>query len=149
MAMNTKYKIWIVLSLVAVFAIGLMTGYFSERYLVHRGPHKGGPEGRRQPHFPTVESLARDLDLTQDQQDRIRGIFKENEARLKDFGTGFHKRLDEIRAQLKREVDAVLTPDQIRKLESLISEYMKKNKMPAEKDNRPGDSSGPRDKGDS
>lgn len=146
--MNTKYKLWIILSLVAVFAIGLTTGYFSERYLVHRGPHKGGPESRR-PHFPTVESLARDLDLTQDQQDRIRGIFKENEARLKDFGAGFHKRLDEIRAQLKREVDAVLTPDQIRKLESLISEYMKKNKMPAEKDNRPGDSSGPRDKGDS
>jgi Spy/CpxP family protein refolding chaperone len=129
MAMNTKYKLWIVLSLVAVFVIGLATGYLSERYLVHRRSHGGGQEGRRPPHFPTVESLARDLDLTPDQQERIREIFKGNEARLKAFGDEFHKRLDEIRAQLKKEIDAVLTAEQIKKLEAMISEYMKKDGM--------------------
>jgi len=145
--MNTKYKLWIVLSLVAVFAIGLATGYFSERYLVHkRHEMKGGPDGRRPPHFPTVESLARDLNLTRDQQDRIREIFRKNEARLKGFGDEFHKRLDEIRGQLKSEVDAVLTPEQIRKLEAMISEYMKKDRM--SHDIGPGDPSAHTDKGD-
>ena len=147
MAMNTKYKLWIVLSLIAVFAIGLATGYFSERYLVHkRHEMKGGPDGRRPPHFPTVESLARDLNLTRDQQDRIREIFRKNETRLKGFGDEFHKRLDEIRGQLKSEVDAVLTPEQIRKLEAMISEYMKKDRM--SHDNMPGDPSRHQDKGD-
>jgi hypothetical protein len=146
--MNTKYKLWIILSLVAVFVIGLAAGFFGERYLVHRRPGQGGgPEGRRPPHFPTVESLAKDLDLTKDQQDRIREIFNGNEGRLKAFSDEFHKRLDGIRGQLKSEVDAVLTPDQIKRLGILIDEYMKKDKIPHK--DMPGDSSRHKeDKGD-
>jgi len=138
--MNNKYKLWIVLSLAAVFVIGLAAGYLGERYIVHRAFHKG------RPHFPTVESWARDLDLTKDQQDRIREIFAGNEARLKAFGDDFHRRMDEIRAQLKREVDAVLTPEQIVRLEALIKKYVGKDKTG--KDKSSGDSSRPKDKGD-
>jgi hypothetical protein len=138
--MNNRYKVWIVLSLVAVFAIGLAAGYFGERYIVHKAFHRG------RPHFPTVESLAKDLGLTKDQQDRIRKIFEGNEARLKAFGDDFHKRMDDLRGQLKREVDAVLTQEQIGRLEAMIKEYIGKDK--AQKDKSSGDSSRPQDKGD-
>jgi Spy/CpxP family protein refolding chaperone len=142
--MNTKYKFWIVVSLIAVFGIGLATGYFSERYIVHKRQ-----ESRRPPHFPTVESLAKDLDLTQDQQDRVREVFRKNEERLKAFGEDFHKRIDKIRAELKSEVDAILSPEQVRKLESLIEEYMKKDKQGRNShDKMPEDASRHQDKGE-
>jgi len=124
--MNAKVKFWIIFSLVAVFIIGGAAGYFGERYLVHKR-HEMRPEGRdrRGPHFPTVEILAKELSLSQVQQDQIREIFKRNEDRLKAFGEEFHKRLGEMRSQLKNEIDAVLTPEQKQKLEAMINEFMK------------------------
>jgi len=145
--MNAKAKFWIIFSLVVVFIIGGTAGYFGERYLVHkRHEPKPGGKDRRGPHFPTVEIMAKELNLSQAQQDQIREIFKRNEDRLKAFGEEFHKRLGEMRAQIKNEIDAVLTPEQKRKLEAMINEFMKKEK-PAH-DKMPGDSSRQMDKGD-
>jgi Spy/CpxP family protein refolding chaperone len=138
--MNAKVKFWIIFSLVAVFVIGGTAGYFGERYLVHkRHEPRPGERDRRGPHFPTVEILAKELSLSQAQQDQIREIFKRNEDRLKTFGEEFHKRLDEMRSQIKNEIDAVLTPEQKQKLEAMISQFMKKEK-PAH-DKMPGDPS--------
>lgn len=124
--MNAKVKFWIIFSLVAVFIIGGAAGYFGERYIVHkRHEMRPGKRDRRGPHFPTVEILAKELSLSQIQQDQIREIFKRNEDRLKAFGEEFHKRLGEMRSQLKNEIDAVLTPEQIQKLEAMINEFMK------------------------
>jgi len=124
--MNAKVKFWIIFSLVAVFIIGGAAGYFGERYLVHKRHEMGaGGRDRRCPHFPTVEILAKELSLSQVQQDQIREIFKRNEDRLKAFGEEFHKRLGEMRSQLKNEIDAVLTPEQKQKLEAMINEFMK------------------------
>jgi Spy/CpxP family protein refolding chaperone len=124
--MNAKVKFWIVFSLIAVFIIGGTAGYFGERYLVHkRHEPRPGERDRRGPHFPTVEILAKELSLSQAQQDQIREIFKRNEDRLKTFGEEFHKRLGEMRSQLKNEIDAVLTPEQKTKLEAMINQFMR------------------------
>jgi len=145
--MNAKVKFWIIFSLIAVFVIGGAAGYFGERYLVHKRhePRPGERDGRG-PHFPTVEMLAKELSLTQAQQDQIREIFKRNEDRLKTFGEEFHKRLGEMRSQIKNEIDAVLTPEQKQKLEAMISQFMKKDKP--SRDKMPGDPSRQMDKGD-
>jgi Spy/CpxP family protein refolding chaperone len=124
--MNAKVKFWIIFSLIAVFVIGGTAGYFGERYLVHkRHEPRPGERDRRGPHFPTVEILAKELSLSQAQQDQIREIFKRNEDRLKTFGEEFHKRLGEMRSQLKNEIDAVLTPEQKTKLEAMINQFMR------------------------
>jgi len=130
--MNAKLKLWIVVSLVAVFAIGVGVGYFGERYIVHKR-HEPRGDGRP-PHFPTVETMAKDLGLSQAQQDRIREIFKNNEARLEAFGTEFHDRLGELRGELMGEIKAVLTPEQNAEMEARIRAYMEKRRKDREKE---------------
>jgi hypothetical protein len=143
--MNAKLKLWIVVSLVAVFAIGVAVGYFGERYVVHKR-HESRGEGRSS-HFPTVETLARDLGLSPEQQDRIREIFKNNEARLEAFGGEFHKRLGELRGQLMEEIKAVLTPEQRAKLDARIREFKEKRRKDNE-DSRRDPSREQEDKGE-
>lgn len=126
--MNAKLKLWIVVSLVAVFAIGVAVGFFGERYLVHKRHEQRG-DGRRDgrsSHFPTVETLAEDLGLSPEQQDKVREIFKNNEARIEAFGGEFHTHLGELRDQLMGEIKAVLTPEQRAKLDSRIREFKEK-----------------------
>ena len=132
--MNAKLKFWIVASLVAVFAIGVAVGYFGERYVVHkRHELRGDKRGDGQPaHFPTVETLAKDLGLSPEQQDRIREIFRSNEGRLEAFSEEFHKRLGELRGRLMAEVKDVLTPEQKAKLEARIKEFKKKRRKERE-----------------
>ncbi len=145
--MNGKYKVWIVFSLVAVFILGITTGYFSERYLVHkRFEQRDNREDRRSHRPPTIEELAKDLNLDQGQQDRIREAFRMNEERLKTFGEEYHQRLREIRAQLKAEMDSIMTPEQKQKMEALIKESIAKRKDVNGQERR--ETSRPQDKGD-
>lgn len=145
--MNGKYKIWIVFSLVAVFILGIATGYFSERYLVHkRFAQRDNREDRRSHRPPTIEGLAEALNLDQDQQDRIREAFRMNEERLKAFGEEYHQRLKEIRSQLKAEMGSIMTPEQKQKLEAMIQEGISKRKGRDGQERK--DSSRPQDKGD-
>lgn len=132
--MNAKLKFWIVVSLVTVFAIGVAVGYFGERYVVHkRHELRGDKRGDGQPaHFPTVETLAKDLGLSPEQQDRIREIFRSNEGRLEAFSEEFHERLGELRGRLMAEVKDVLTPEQRAKLEARISEFKEKRRKERE-----------------
>jgi Spy/CpxP family protein refolding chaperone len=136
--MNAKLKFWIVVSLVAVFAIGVAVGYFGERYVVHKRhePREDQRGDGRPPHFPTVETLAKDLGLNPEQQDKIREIFRNNEPRLEAFGGEFHKRLGELRDQLMAEVKAVLTPEQKAKLEARIREFKEKKRKDSEDSRR-------------
>lgn len=132
--MNAKLKFWIVVSLVTVFAIGVAVGYFGERYVVHkRHELRGDKRGDGRPaHFPTVETLAKDLGLSPEQQDRIREIFRSNEGRLEAFSEEFHKRLGELRGRLMAEVMDVLTPEQRARLEARISEFKEKRRKERE-----------------
>jgi Spy/CpxP family protein refolding chaperone len=147
--MNAKLKLWIVVSLVAVFAIGVAVGYFGERYVVHKRHEQRG-DGRRDgrpAHFPTVETLAKDLGLSPEQQDRIREIFKNNETRLEAFGGEFHAHLGELRDQLLGEIKAVLTPEQRAKLDARIREF-KEGRSRENEDSRRDPSREQEDKGE-
>ena len=121
--MIKKYRIWVALTLLAVFALGAAAGVFGERYLMHRPSRRPS-----QPHtpFPLLEPVAKALALTAEQQDKLREIFKRSDERMKVLDTEIHARLREIRAQLKNEVDGVLTPEQRTKLEELIQKEMSK-----------------------
>ena len=115
--MIKKYKIWVALTLLVVFALGVAAGVFGERYLMHKRSNR--PAAARTP-FPLLAPVAKALALTAEQQDKLREVFKRSDERMKDLDTEIHGRLREVRAQLKGEVDAVLTPEQRAKLEELI-----------------------------
>ena len=123
--MKTKYKILVALTLLVVFGLGVAAGVLGERYVVHKKYRR--PSSDRT-HVPSLDAWAKDLGLTPDQQEKIREIFKKNEVRMKEYQTEFHGRLREIRKMLKEEIDAVLTPEQIKKMDEMFSRYADRRK---------------------
>jgi Spy/CpxP family protein refolding chaperone len=128
--MKTKYKILVALTLLVVFGLGIAAGVLGERYAAHKKEHRAAA-GR--PHLPSPESWARELGLTQEQQGRIREIFKQNEERMKAHRTESRARLGEIRRMLKDEIDAVLTPEQKVKNDEMIRRFEEQRKKESDR----------------
>jgi len=115
--MIKKYKLWVALTLVVVFGLGAAAGVFGERYLMHRRDRR--PAHPQTP-FLLLEPVAKALGLTPEQQDKLREVFRRSDERMKALDTEIHRQLREVRAQLKSEVDSILTPEQRAKLEDMI-----------------------------
>jgi len=132
--MKKRPTAWLAAALAVVFLAGAAAGIFFERLVLSpRGGH-GRPSG----HFPSLEILARELDLTADQQARIKDIFERNEERFRGLRGDIRKNLNDIREQLKREIDAVLTPEQIKKLQDMIARHKDKARREYERRNPGG-----------
>ncbi len=132
----SKYKFWLVLSLIVAFAAGVFGGIFSERYYFHRKRHANlaRTQTERSPaHFPSIEQLAQDLNLSTEQQELIRKIFERNDAKLKELRSDMRGRLNTIRAELKQELDAVLTAEQKQKFEAMIEKYLEQRKRESDR----------------
>jgi Spy/CpxP family protein refolding chaperone len=128
--MKTKYKILVALTLFVVFGLGVTAGVLGQRYATHKA--KSRVEAGR-PHPPSIESWAKDLGLTQAQQDKVREIFKQNEERMKAFRADNRSRLGELRKRLSEEIDAVLTPEQKGKNDEMIRRFAEWRKKEAER----------------
>ena len=115
--MKTKYKLLVALTLLVVFGLGVAAGVLGERYIVHKTYRRPSPD---RTHAPSLDAWAKELQLTPDQQTKIREIFKKNEERMKTYWSEGTARLREIRKTLKGEIDAVLTPEQQKKMDEMI-----------------------------
>jgi len=130
--MKNNYKLWIVLSLVIVLAAGIMGGILFERHVLDK---KTGKSTRRRStvRFPGFEIMAQELNLTQEQQEQIRDIFKNNEKRIKEMRGHFSERYSSLRTQLKSEIKNVLTEEQNLKFEAMIEKYLSQRKRDLDK----------------
>ena len=128
--MKNKYKLWIIISLAAVFMIGVAAGIFGERYVIHK---KDARLERLKPHFPTLETMAKELQLNDTQKGQIGDIFKKNEERLKMLRGELHQRLSEVRCLLKGDIESLLTPEQKQRFEAMIDAYLLQKKMEGER----------------
>jgi Spy/CpxP family protein refolding chaperone len=118
MTMKNKGKFWMGLSILVIFAAGMASGVFVDKYLLsgrHGRDRRGGP--------PSIEMMAKDLGLTQDQQDRIRFIFQQSEDRFRELRSNMHMSLSQIREGIKNEIDKILTPEQKEKFEAMLNEH--------------------------
>jgi Spy/CpxP family protein refolding chaperone len=131
--MINKYKLWIVLSLLTAFAAGLLGGIFWERYYFHRKRHASMARTQRtEGRPPDIQEMARDLGLSVEQQDQVKKIFESNDVRLKELRAEMHNRLSGIRSEIKSQIDAVLTPEQKSKFESIIAKHRERAKKESE-----------------
>jgi len=128
--MKTKYKILVALTLLVVFGLGVAAGVLGQRYVTHRASRRAAAA---RPHPPSPESWAKELGLTQEQQDKMREIFKRNEERMKAYRTESRARLGELRKQLWEETDAVLTPEQKKKNDEMIRRFEEWRKKESER----------------
>jgi Spy/CpxP family protein refolding chaperone len=118
--MKTKHKILAALLILVVFGLGVAAGVLGERYFVHKKYRRPAAE---RTHIPSLDAWAKELQLTPDQQTKIREIFKKNEVRMKTYRTEGLAKLGEIRRMLKGELDAVFTPEQKKKMEEMIRRH--------------------------
>lgn len=132
--MMGKYKFWIVLSVLVAFTAGLLGGIWSERYFFQKKRHARIDRAQRDSvHFPSLERMAQELELSTEQQEKIKKIFERNDIKLKELRSDMHGRLTKIRAELKRELDGVLTAEQKEKFEKMIQNYLLQRKQEYEK----------------
>jgi Spy/CpxP family protein refolding chaperone len=128
--MKTRYKILIALTLAVVFGLGVTGGVLGERYVTHRADRRAAAS---RPHMPSPEDWAKALSLTQDQQVRIREIFRKNDERMKAFRADNRAKLSDLRKQLKAEIDTVLTPEQRQKNDEMIRRFEEWRKKESER----------------
>ncbi len=132
--MKKRPTFWIAGALVLVFLAGAAAGVFFDRLILSPRPvHRRSPS-----HFPSLEMMAKELSLTTEQQARIKDIFERNEKRFRDLRADINSHLEEIRNQLKSEIDSVLTPEQIEKLQNMIARHRDRARRDYERYRRSG-----------
>ncbi len=127
--MKNHYKLWTILSLIIVFAAGLISGVLLDRHIFDQKPQ--GPTLRTDhrkrtstTRYPTLDLMAQELGLTAEQQEKIKEIFKNNEERFKALRKDMNEGLRNIRVQLMNEIKSVLTEEQQAKYEAMIKKYL-------------------------
>ncbi|MDD8030414.1 MAG: hypothetical protein PHQ25_00245 [Acidobacteriota bacterium] len=145
--MNNKYKLWVALSLIVVFALGVAVGVFGGKTFLDK--QKPKPRPKQEP-FPTLEIISKELQLTPEQETQIREAFKRSEERFQAFGKEVHRRLGELREQLKTEVDEILTTEQEKKMAELMEKYTRKRRgeAPDRRGDKPKSAAGAENKGE-
>ncbi|NQT80966.1 MAG: hypothetical protein HQ555_11320 [Candidatus Aminicenantes bacterium] len=133
--MKNNYKFWIVCSLVIVFIAGVAGGILFEKNFMEKKQERRVKK-RSPVRFPSLKIMAQELNLTSEQQEEIREIFKNNEERFKKLRTHMDERLSSIRTQLKSEIKNVLTEEQNAKFEAMIQKYISQKKKEEEKRKR-------------
>ena len=144
--MKNRNKLWIILSLIVVFAAGVIAGILFENHILDKKPRRSERE-RSSDRPPTLEMMAEELALTDEQQEKFREIFKNNEERLKKVRGQIHELYDSLRAQLKEEIDSVLTEEQRAKFQAMIDKHLSKRKKQKDGKDRRSERN-QRDKGD-
>jgi len=128
--MKNHYKFWIILSLILVFFAGIAGGIFIDKLFIQKSLEKR----RSSPPPPhSIDMMAKELNLTSEQQEKIREIFKNNEERLKSLRKDFFDHLSQIRTQLKNEIKNVLSEEQGKKFEAMIEKFESQMKKEQER----------------
>jgi len=129
--MKNRYKLWIVLSLIIVFAAGVAGGFLLEKTLSDRSHRKDRKE--KSVRFPTLETMAEQLRLTIDQQEEIRIFFKLNEDEFHTLRKDMRERLSTMRVRLIDNIKSVLDQKQTEKFEAMIENYLALRKKQSER----------------
>jgi len=129
--MKNTYKFWIVFSLIIVFAAGVLGGILLDNSLLDKKPKRSSRK-ESSVRFPTIEMMAEELSLTQEQQEKIREIFKNNEKRFKTLKHQIDEQFAAMRIQLKQEIMDVLSDEQNTKFQEMIDKYKAERKRQME-----------------
>ena len=125
---QVKYQVWLLI--VAVFALGTISGGALDRlYLSRSGalkqPRSGGPGGRGPGRM--IEQMKTDLNLTDEQYQAVKKVFDDSRKR-NDFGQVMSQcpGVKEMREKHDNEIRALLNPDQQKRFNEIAVEREKK-----------------------
>lgn len=130
--MTPSTRVWFGVFVVLVFVTGALAGVLLDRAWLQRGPGPGlGPfvggaepvfGGRRGPGRGgppgidrTVSRIARELELTDDQRQRVHELLTRWNARASGLQVQARRNFEIEQGQLRSEIEALLTPEQVEK----------------------------------
>lgn len=128
---NNHNKFWIIFSFILILIIGIVGGILIDKLLFcpkSSFPPPPAQRSRESTRFPTLEMMAKELNLSPDQQEQIRQVFQNNDQRLRELHKEVMAQLRKIRTQLKDEINAVLNEEQEAKFDSMIKNYLEQRK---------------------
>jgi Spy/CpxP family protein refolding chaperone len=106
--MPNRSKLVAIVFLLVVFIAGAAAAWGARAYS-DRDDRR--PRGRRGPDA-MVEYLGRELDLSAAQRDSVRAIFQRYKPATEALWAEVRPRFDSIKAQVRAEIDAQLSPEQ-------------------------------------
>ena len=113
--MFSQSRIWAAALLVAVFLAGGAAGWALSRATLVMPPRGGGPDA-------LTAYLARRLDLDAAQQDAVRAVLTRHHTEMQAIMSSVRPRLDSLRATVRAEITAQLTPPQRDRYARLLKE---------------------------
>jgi Spy/CpxP family protein refolding chaperone len=131
--MKNKYRWLAGATILIVFALGVAVGIFGDLYL--RDVLSSKPRPHRPP-SPGMDSWAKELGLTTEQQTAIAEVFKETDQRWSLLDSEYNKQVGEIRNLIKQDIDRILTAEQRAKMEAMIRRFHEKARKASGKDRR-------------
>ena len=125
---DSRTRLWFALFVLAVFCAGLATGAILAPRLAPRlpgfdRPPVAGPGGRRPPSPQRlIDRLDRELQLTDEQRERIQSIFESRREPLERVQREMRNRMEQEQRELQAEIRKVLTPEQQPKFDKWLEE---------------------------
>lgn len=115
--MLNRSKLSAVALLAMVFIAGGAAGWLLRDSIGHGGHSRGGrgPDAM-------VAYLSKELTLTSAQSDSVRAIFARHRAEIETLWGQVRPRFDSIKAVVRAEIDAQLTPEQRTKHQRLVED---------------------------
>lgn len=111
-----RRKLWFLVFVAVVLAIGFSAGVAADRYFTfRRGPFSGRP-GPPKP-AEIADRMSRELGLSADQRSQLEAIFQKNGDRLEQFHVQTRTQFETLRRQMESEITSILTPEQRAKYE--------------------------------
>jgi hypothetical protein len=121
--MLNRSKAWALALLAIVLAAGVTAGWTAARWRSSCEGRKGhGPEGM-------VSYLTDELNLNPAQQDSVRAVLARHRPALEAIWKEVHPRYEAIRARVRAEITAQLSPDQQARYQRLIAEREHQRRM--------------------
>ena len=117
---SARLKLW--LAVVAVFALGGVTGaLLDSAYRLRAGAARTESRGRRD-HEEVFERMRRDLQLNDSQSAEVRKILEQTRGDYRALRAEARPRFDSIRQSARTRIRALLTPEQQQRFDAKVAE---------------------------
>ncbi len=126
--MNTPSpRVWLVTSFSLMLLIGVSLGVLADRLWLTPPlpPEQAGPPGMGMgvpPPDRVVDDLDRELHLTDDQRARVMDVLDAHRPAVRKLQNEVRDQYNAEQASLQRDIEAVLTPDQVAAFKKLMAE---------------------------
>jgi Spy/CpxP family protein refolding chaperone len=107
-----------ILSVVAVFLLGVAAGGLVTASLIHRRVQHMGHGGPRGMEEAIVRRMSRRLELDKAQQEQLRVIVHESQREMEPV----RKQMEEVLARAQTKIRGILTSDQAAKFDKFVTE---------------------------